>query len=364
MPEPDQAAGISLIDCDVHCVPLDSDEIVSRLPAYFRTLGFVLPGGPGLPHPTGVRRVDARGPNGEPAGSLPALMREQLLDAYGVDFAVLIEAKILTVGVMPDTHFGNAIASAHNDWLREKWLAADPRFLGSMIVNPLDPAAAAKEIRRVAGSERIVQVVMTSATRIPLGDRIYWPIYEAACEAGLPVAVHPGAEGKGIAGNFTAGFPSSYLEWHTNLPQNFMAQLTSLLTRGAMSQFPELRFVMVEGGFGWVPHLLWRLDKNWKGLRSTVPWLDRPPSEYVLDRVRFTSQPIEEPPSSDQLLEVLHMIQAERTLMFSSDYPHWDNDSPLRAFPKKLPEDLKERIFWKNAAELYGLEKSTTDKHR
>lgn len=348
---------LSLIDCDVHCVPLHADEIVSRLPAYFRTQGLVLPGGPGLPHPTGVRRADANGPNGEPPGSLPSMMREQLLDAYGVNYAVLIEAKILTVGVHPDTHFANAIASVHNDWLREKWLAADPRFLGSMIVNPLDPDAAAKEIRRVAGSERIVQVVMTSATRIPLGDRFYWPIYEAACEAGLPVAVHPGAEGKGVAGAFTAGFPSSYLEWHTNLPQNFMAQLTSLLTRGAMSQFPNLRFVMVEGGFGWVPHLLWRLDKNWKGLRSTVPWLDRPPSEYVLDRVRFTSQPVEEPPSRDQLLELLHMMNAERTLMFSSDYPHWDNDSPLRAFPK-LPPELKDRIYWQNAAELYGLSAS------
>ena len=346
--------GLSLIDCDVHCVPLHADEIVSRLPAYFRTQGLVLPGGPGLPHPTDVRRVDARGPNGEPAGSLPQMMREQLLDAYGVDYAVLIEAKMLTVGVHPDTHFANALASAHNDWLREKWLPEDPRFLGSMLVNPLDPAAAAQEIRRVAGSERIVQVVMTSATRIPLGDRIYWPIYEAACEAGLPVALHPGAEGKGVAGQFSAGFPASYLEWHTNLPQGFMAQLSSLLCRGAMSHFPDLRFVLVEGGFGWVPHLLWRLDKNWKGLRSTVPWLDRPPSEYVLERVRFTSQPVEEPPSNDQLLEKLEMIHAERTLMFSSDYPHWDNDSPLRAFPR-LPAELKERIFWKNAAELYGL---------
>jgi predicted TIM-barrel fold metal-dependent hydrolase len=346
---------LSLIDCDVHSVPEDPNEIVERLPAYFRTQGLVLPGGPGLPHPSGVRRIDARGPAGEPAGSLPAMVRAQLLDAFGVDFCVLIEAKLLTVGVHPDVDFGNAIAMAHNDWMREKWLTSDPRFLGSLLVNPLDPAAAAREIRRVAGSERMVQVVMTSATRVPLGDRMYWPIYEAACEAGLPVAVHPGAEGKGVAAQFGAGFPSSYLEWHTNLSQNFMAQLTSLLTRGAMSQFPDLRFVMVEGGFGWVPHLLWRLDKNWKGLRSSVPWLDRAPSEYVLERVRFTSQPVEEPESADQLLELLAMMHAEKTLMFSSDYPHWDNDSPLRAFPR-LPEALKERIFWKNAAEFYGLE--------
>ena len=71
---------LSLIDCDVHCVPEHDSEIVERLPAYFRTQGLVLPGGPGLPHPTGVRRVDARGPKGEPAGSLPSMMREQLLE--------------------------------------------------------------------------------------------------------------------------------------------------------------------------------------------------------------------------------------------------------------------------------------------
>ena len=56
-PDPDRK--LSLIDCDVHCVPEHASEIVDRLPAYFRTQGLVLPGGPGLPHPTGVRRVDA-----------------------------------------------------------------------------------------------------------------------------------------------------------------------------------------------------------------------------------------------------------------------------------------------------------------
>jgi predicted TIM-barrel fold metal-dependent hydrolase len=54
------------------------------------------------------------------------------------------------------------------------------------------------------------------------------------------------------------------------------------------------------------------------------------------------------------LLELLAMIRAERTLMFSSDYPHWDNDSPPRAFPR-LPDELRERIFCRNAAELYRL---------
>src|SRR5688500_18479286 len=60
MKDAGQDQGLSLIDCDVHCVPVQAEEIVERLPTYFRTQGLVLPGGPGLPHPTGVRRVDAR----------------------------------------------------------------------------------------------------------------------------------------------------------------------------------------------------------------------------------------------------------------------------------------------------------------
>ncbi|MBC8012281.1 MAG: amidohydrolase family protein, partial [Burkholderiales bacterium] len=72
-----------------------------------------------------------------------------------------------------------------------------------------------------------------------------------------------------------------------------------------------------------------------------------------VDHVRFTSQPSEEPPRSEQLLHLLDMIHAEKTLMFSSDYPHWDNDDPHHAFPK-LPDKLAERFFHGNAAELYN----------
>jgi predicted TIM-barrel fold metal-dependent hydrolase len=47
-------------------------------------------------------------------------------------------------------------------------------------------------------------------------------------------------------------------------------------------------------------------------------------------------------------------MNASQLLLFSSDYPHWDFDSPARAFPA-LPADLHNRIFRSNACELYGL---------
>ena len=48
------------------------------------------------------------------------------------------------------------------------------------------------------------------------------------------------------------------------------------------------------------------------------------------------------------------MIGAPEMILFSSDYPHWDFDNPKMALPA-LPSEWKEKIFWRNAAELYGL---------
>jgi predicted TIM-barrel fold metal-dependent hydrolase len=47
--------------------------------------------------------------------------------------------------------------------------------------------------------------------------------------------------------------------------------------------------------------------------------------------------------------------------LFSSDYPHWDFDNPRIALPT-LSQDWKDRILWRNAAELYGLEPVTSGK--
>jgi predicted TIM-barrel fold metal-dependent hydrolase len=123
---------------------------------------------------------------------------------------------------------------------------------------------------------------------------------------------------------------------------------------GTFQKFPGLRFALIEGGFAWVPHVMWRLDKNWKGLRSECPWLICKPSELIREHFRLTSQPIEEPDNDAHLLQMFEMMDAEHTLMFSSDYPHWDFDSPQQAFPR-LPAELKRRIFVENARELYGL---------
>ena len=351
----------AIIDSDVHNTYNDESEITRYLPAYYRQTkpAIQMPGRAGFRSPIGVLREDAVPDEGGKPGSSLAKMREQLLDAYSLNYAVLTTGGCISVSVHADADYAAAVARAANEWLAEKWLDADARLLGSVVVAHNNPLEAAKEIRRVGAHPKIVQVIMSSASRTPLGDRMFWPIYEAACEMGLAVAIHPGEESTGIANTFSCGFPASYFEWHTNLSQNYMGQLTSLICRGVFNQFPSLRFVCLEGGIGWLPHLMWRLDKNWKALRATTPWLERPPSEYLVEHVRLSTQPIEEPARRAHLLQIFEMACAERTVIFSSDYPHWDGDCPVQGLPK-LPKPMRDRIMYQNAQELYGLPEPTS----
>ncbi len=110
--------------------------------------------------------------------------------------------------------------------------------------------------------------------------------------------------------------------------------------------------VAIEGGIAWLPHLMWRMDKNYKALRSPTPWLKKLSSEYIREYVRLTTQLIEEPENPEHILQIFQMMDAKNTVTFSSDYPHWDFDNPKMALPP-LRGELKERILWRNAAALY-----------
>lgn len=353
---PDASAQkLTLIDTDVHQSVRESHEISQYLDPYFAEIGIKQPGGAYF-SPLGVNRQDARPEDGGAPGSSLEFMAEQHLDPYHVDYAILTGSGMLGIGTSPDFDLASAIARAYNDWLLDYWLNdRDPRLRGSMIIAPQDPDAAAEEIRRVGKHPLVVQVLMCSASPAAYGRKQFHRIYEAASEMGLSMAIHPGTEGRGIAGAPTnVGWPRNYLEWHTNLSQGYQAHVVSLILEGVFEKFPNLHFVCLEGGLTWLPHVMWRMDKNWKALRTQAPWLKRLPSEYVIDHIRLSTQPIEEPPRSEQLLQMFEMMRADRTVMFSSDYPHWDYDSPTRGLPK-MPEDLHERIMWRNAAELYKL---------
>jgi predicted TIM-barrel fold metal-dependent hydrolase len=257
---------------------------------------------------------------------------------------------------MPSPYRAAALARAHNDWIRERWLEQEPRLRGAIICPAQDPEEAAKEIRRVAEDTRFVQVLLCGGSERPYGEPRYLPIFEAAVEAGLPVAIHSGGEGMGVAAPpGGAGPVTFYIEWHTlGSACSTMAHLVSLLAHGTFERLPGLKVLLIEGGIAWLPGILWRLDTNWRALRADTPWLDRKPSEVAREHVRFSTQPLEHTDGNDELLwQMLEAAGAPETLCFASDYPHWDFDDPGFML-KRLPESWRDLVLHENAAALYG----------
>ena len=348
-------ARAAIVDADIHNTWPEPSALDPYLPARWRRLrgqlGERLHAGAQYPRLNpAAARTDAWPPEGGLPGSSLALMREQLLDRWSVEHGIL--NPLLEAGELLNLEYGAAFARAINDWQVAEWLEPEPRLRASITVPYEDAALAVAEMERRADDARFVQVLLASRTLEPLGRRRYWPLYAAAEAAGLPIGIHFG--GAGGFPTTAAGIPSFYFEEHAGMATAFQDQLTSLVFEGVFERFPRLRVVLIEGGFGWLLPLMWRLDRTWSMLRDELEHVRRPPSETIRDRVYLTTQPIEEPPQPQLLARLLDRMGMDDRLLFATDYPHWDFDAPDRALPPVLGAARRERLLRGNARALYG----------
>ena len=316
----------------------------------------------GPPYPKAqpnASRRDAYPPEGGPQGSSLSFMQQQHLDPNHVALGVL--CPLQTGQGIRNQELSAALATAVNDWQIAEWTSKDRRLKGSIVVANEDGPAAAAEIRRRAGDANFIQVLLLSRNVEPLGQRRYWPIYQAAEEAGLPIGVHA----FGFGGNpiTASGWPSYYIEEMVGHSQCQQTALASIVLEGVFERHPKLKMVMIEAGFGWVPSLSWRLDKSWQRLRSEVPHVKRPPSEYIRDHIYWTTQPMEDPERRDHLFDVIDWVGWDK-LLFATDYPHWDYDEPSRVLPAGVSEANREAFYLGNARKLYGLVDDGTPRGR
>jgi uncharacterized protein len=121
-------------------------------------------------------------------GSDLGFMQAQHLDPNNVVLGIL---NPLTSGQgAQNPELSAAMTHATNEWQVAEWTSRDSRLRASVVIPYEDAAASVKEIELRAGDPNFAQVMFLSRTAEPLGQRRYWPIFEAAAAAGLPIGVH------------------------------------------------------------------------------------------------------------------------------------------------------------------------------
>jgi predicted TIM-barrel fold metal-dependent hydrolase len=307
--------------------------------------------GPAFPkmQPLASRR-DAFTPGGGTPGSDLQFMALQHLDPNNVELGILNPLSPSGQGAV-NQDLSAAMTRAVNEWQVETWTSRDKRLKASIVIPYEDAAASVKEIERLAGHPDFAQVLILTRTAEPPGQRRYWPIYEAAAAAGLPVAFHV----FGFGGNpsTSSGWPSYYIEDMLSHSAANQVAMVSLIIEGVFERIPKLKVILVEGGFAWAPALMWRMDAQWRKLKQETPHLQRLPSDYMKNHIWFTTQPIEEPEPREHLLDTIEWMGWDR-LLFATDYPHWDYDDPAHALPLRISEERRQQFFRGNAQAVYA----------
>ncbi len=343
--------GTGAIDCDVHIamppvkalLPFMSDywqdQIVTR---FIDRSSFAMTSYPPRSPLTG--RADWREKSGASLpGSTPEHLRSQLLDPFGVDIAI---CHALHGGMaLFNEDMGAEFCSAVNRWVAAEWLDREPRLRASILVHAQNPQLAVEEIERCAGDKRFVAVLLPVMGDSPLGRRIYWPIYEAAQKHGLSIAAHAGSTYRNPPTG--VGWTSYQIEDYVSQSAAFQNLIVSFMAEGLFRKFPDITLVCLESGFTWMPTLLWRCAKTWRGVRAEVPWIDRNPAQIVRERVKLSLRPFDAPEDPAIIARIFEQIDCPEMLVFSTDYPHWQFDGE-DALPDGLPSSLVGKILIDN----------------
>jgi hypothetical protein len=341
------------IDCDVHVNLASTNQLLPYLNEMWREQ-IVTRGIDGMelmslpPRIPPNARPDWRNGDALPGSDLASLQRHAL-DGFGSRFAIC--NCIYGAQAAYSEDLAAVLCSAINDWLAKEWLDAEPRLRASIVVPMQNVDFTIREIEKRSGDPRFVQILMLVAGDKPLGSRMFWPIYEVAQRHSLPIALHAGSQFRHAPS--PTGWGSYRVEDYVNYASVFQAQMQSFVLEGVFVKYPDLRLILMESGFTWLPAFMWRLEKTWHALRAEVPWIDRSPSDIIRENVRITIQPHDSPPTAKDFEQVINQIGSDRMLLFATDYPHWQFDGH-DALPDGMSPALARKVCIDNPSETFS----------
>jgi predicted TIM-barrel fold metal-dependent hydrolase len=283
----------------------------------------------------------------------------EMLDILGLEGSVLFPTAGLACGLISDFEWATVTATAYNNWLEDRYTAKDERLYGVGMLPIQNPAAAARELARCAKDRiRFPACLLPSQTCLgkTYGDEFFRPIFAAAAEYDMPLAIH-GAPSRGLGFDHFTEFARVHALEH---PFPLMINLTDMIFSGLFDDYPNLRISFLEGGCSWVPFMMDRLDYEYDAIQGAKARerLKKRPSEYIAEGENFW---VSVELGEKGLKYAVDAIGSER-IMYASDYPHEPTEEDLAAdLPDFLADSdysdtVKTNVVYKAAKRFYRLD--------
>ena len=292
-------------------------------------------------------------------GAIDPDARVRELDAEGIDAAILYPTiGIIWEGDCHDAELSAAYARAYNNYLFDFCSKHPDRLIPVAHVNLLDVNLAVAEVERVKGKAKGIFTTPVPRNGRPVGHRYFDPFW-AACEAArLPVATHvqvrPDFLGSGMFLPEGEPTPEKSTIWFLfmQLTEDSRLGMNCVFQGGVLERFPNLRYVVLEIGCGWLPSWIDRADGKYEMFGFTTGMKHRP-SELLLRNCWISAEPDEA-----CIPEMAGVVGAKR-LLWATDYPHIDAyKNPLKELRhhiEAMSREDQEWILGKSAVELYRL---------
>jgi predicted TIM-barrel fold metal-dependent hydrolase len=361
-----------IVDVDSHHVELDSwPEILTYLdsPVMRDTAQQMMRNWPQASHlalhnhPPGLTMQDVSGriphqaslgedtPDTTSGADRDVTLVRRAMEAMSIDLQVVFPQPMLETGLHPQPEVATALLQAYNRWFTAEVLPREPR-IRTMLGLPFEnPDACLQTIEEFGDAPGVIGFLVTSQRHAGVHRNAYMPVYRELERRGLPIGFHAGPNQADTMTSTMNRFLSAHAMSFVTCN---MTHMTNWVINGIPERFPGLKTVWIESGLAWLPFMMQRLDHEYYMRSSDAPLLTRPPSHYMRE-MYYTSQPMEW--TDDKLLAAtLEAIDAENTLMYSSDWPHWDFDVPGRI--ASLPfvgEHAKRNILGETARKVFEL---------
>ncbi len=285
------------------------------------------------------------------------------MDRDGIEISALFPTVVGMAGTLfsecEDRELALRCLQTYNDWLADTWCAADSdRFVGQMIVPLWDLDLAVEELQRGVGLGHQALSFPNAPESLGLpniGDPHWDRLWDAVEEVGVPVSMHIASgsmRDSPLPLAVAAGTPAEVFV--TVAPSSNFISVATLLWSGVLQKHPNLRFLSVEGGIGWIAYLVQRADDVYVKHRYwTKAVLKEKPSFY------FRRQIFANFMDDEVGLATRHQIGIDN-IMFEVDYPHSDTTFPhskelvTQRF-KDIPPDETRKIVRDNAIDFFNL---------